>query len=230
MGSGWWVHNWRDWSRRKQQSMSFCAESGRVATEATFVEGLYEAARCSALGLTEARRQLVSSGSHGHGRVGEGLHKAARCSAFLGVSDEVKLWTDILPRNKEMRETIFLKIFKYLKAVILEGLRCHRLGHFVLPHVVTEDVVLDDHVVSKNASVFFIVAEMGWDPKVWKDPMAFKPEGYVDNDNKKVEFDVSGNREMKMMPFSVGRRICPGSTLAMLHLKYFMANLVWKFE
>ncbi|PON73565.1 Cytochrome P [Parasponia andersonii] len=54
------------------------------------------------------------------------------------------------------------------------------------------NVVLDRYVVPKNASVFFIVAEMGWDPK---DPMAFKPKRFVDDDNMKVEFDVSGNRE-----------------------------------
>ncbi|PON77594.1 Cytochrome P450, E-class, group I [Parasponia andersonii] len=129
-----------------------------------------------------------------------------------------------------------LQRMPYLKAVILEGLRRHPPGHFVLPHAVTEDVVLDGHLVPKKGSVNFMVAEIGWDPKVWEDPMAFKPERFLlvnnnsDNNDKKVEFDITGNREIKMMPFGAGRRICPGFALAMLHLEYFVANLVWKFE
>lgn len=36
--------------------------------------------------------------------------------------------------------------------------------------------------------------------------------------------------QIKMMPFGAGRRICPGIGLAMLHLEYFVANLVREFE
>ena len=43
-------------------------------------------------------------------------------------------------------------------------------------------------------------------------------------------FDITGSRELKMMPFGLGRRFCPGYELAMLHLDYFLANLVWKYE
>lgn len=32
------------------------------------------------------------------------------------------------------------------------------------------------------------------------------------------------------MPFNVRRRICPGYGLGILHLEYFMANLIWKFK
>ncbi|XP_062077147.1 cytochrome P450 89A2-like [Humulus lupulus] len=122
-----------------------------------------------------------------------------------------------------------LQKMPYLKAVILEGLRRHPPAHFVLPHAVSDDVVVGGHLVPKNGSVNFMVAEMGLDPKVWEDPMAFKPERFMIG-NDKVEFDIKGNREIKMMPFGAGRRICPASALAMLHLEYFVANLVWKFE
>jgi cytochrome P450 len=33
-----------------------------------------------------------------------------------------------------------------------------------------------------------------------------------------------------MMPFGVGRRICAGLGIAMLHLEYFVANMVREFE
>lgn len=136
---------------------------------------------------------------------------------------------------EEMREVVpvgppaeeDLDKLPYLKAVVLEGLRRHPPGHFVLPHAVTEEVVLGGYVVPKNATVNFMVADMGWDPKVWKDPMEFKPERFLGPDSG---VDITGTREIKMMPFGAGRRVCPGSGLAMLHLEYFVANLVWHFE
>ncbi|KAG2708784.1 hypothetical protein I3760_05G209200 [Carya illinoinensis] len=147
-----------------------------------------------------------------------------------------KLWAEIKGvvgghAEKEVKEEDLHKM-PYLKAVVLEGLRRHPPGHFVLPHAVTEDVVLEGYSVPKNATLNFMVAEMGWDQKVWEDPMAFKPERFLrgsDGGGGEV-FDITGSREIKMMPFGAGRRICPGLGLAMLHLEYFVANFVWNFQ
>ncbi|XP_044468673.1 cytochrome P450 89A2-like [Mangifera indica] len=129
--------------------------------------------------------------------------------------------------EEEVKEEELQKM-TYLKAVILEGLRRHPPGHFVLPHAVTEDVELNGYVIPKNGTINFMVADMGWDPKVWEDPMAFKPERFEGEEAYNI--DITGSREIKVMPFGVGRRICPGLGLAMLHLEYFVANLAWKFE
>ncbi|KAM3682643.1 hypothetical protein ACB098_12G088400 [Castanea mollissima] len=129
--------------------------------------------------------------------------------------------------EKEVKEEDLNKM-PYLKAVVLEGLRRHPPGHFVLPHAVTEDVVLDGYLIPKNATLNFMVAEMGWDSRVWEDPMEFKPERFLSGDDG--AFDITGSREIKMMPFGAGRRMCPASGLAILHLEYFVANLVWNFE
>ncbi|CAL5360588.1 hypothetical protein CsSME_00051114 [Camellia sinensis var. sinensis] len=129
----------------------------------------------------------------------------------------------------------------YLKAVVLEGLRRHPPGHFALPHTVTKDVELEGYKVPKGTMINFLLAEMGWDPKVWDEPMEFKPERFLINSGGNggegegkgeatVVFDITGNKEIKMVPFGAGRRICPASGLALLHLEYFVANLVWYFE
>ncbi|KAF3968808.1 hypothetical protein CMV_007349 [Castanea mollissima] len=129
--------------------------------------------------------------------------------------------------EEEVKEEDLNKM-PYLKAVVLEALRRHPPAHFVIPHAVTKDVVLDGYLVPKNGTLHFNVAEMGRDPKVWEDPMAFKPERFLNVGGE--AFDITGSREIKMMPFGAGRRICPASGLAILHLEYFVANLVWNFD
>ncbi|PSS03037.1 Cytochrome P450 89A2 like [Actinidia chinensis var. chinensis] len=139
----------------------------------------------------------------------------------VGPSPSKQLGDDSLGLIKEED----LQTMPYLKAVVLEGLRRHPPGHFVLPHSVTKDVELEGYLVPKDATVNFMVAEMGWDPKVWDDPMDFKPDRF-----RGEEVDLTGSREIKMMPFGAGRRICPGASLALLHLELFVANLIWHFE
>ncbi|KAI3951384.1 hypothetical protein MKW92_048272 [Papaver armeniacum] len=127
-----------------------------------------------------------------------------------------------------------LKKMPYLKAVILEGLRRHPPAHFVLPHGVTQDVELDGYVIPKDATVNIMVAEIGWDSKIWgEDSMVFKPERFLSDDDGRLNeelADVTGNKEIKMIPFGAGRRMCPAAGLAMLILEYLVANLVKEFK
>ncbi|CAN4085559.1 unnamed protein product [Withania somnifera] len=108
-----------------------------------------------------------------------------------------------------------LQKMPYLKAVILEGFRRHPPGHFVVPHTVTEEVELNGYVIPKDATINFMVADMGLDPKVWEDPLEFKPERFLVKGSDKEDFDITGSREIKMIPFGAGRRI---------------SNLVWHFQ
>ncbi|XP_078437764.1 cytochrome P450 89A2-like [Wolffia australiana] len=117
----------------------------------------------------------------------------------------------------------------YLKAVILEGLRRHPPGHFVLPHAVTEEVVVrGGYAIPKGAAINFAVGKMGRDAGVWADPLEFRPERFLPGGDGH-DADITGNRKIDMMPFGAGRRICPGMALALLHLEFFVANLVREF-
>ncbi|KAG5535017.1 hypothetical protein RHGRI_022955 [Rhododendron griersonianum] len=166
---------------------------------------------------------------------------------------QTKLYEDIIgvvgppPKLAEKNEKAELVVIKekdlqrmsYLKYVVLEGLRCHPPMHFVIPHSVTDDVELEGYLVPKDTTVNFMVADIGWDSKVWDKPMEFKPERFftkttTSGDNIGGEattlFDVTGSREIKMIPFGAGRRICPALGFAFLHLEFFVANLIWHFE
>ncbi|GLJ40274.1 hypothetical protein SUGI_0827420 [Cryptomeria japonica] len=114
---------------------------------------------------------------------------------------------------------------KYLEAVVKEVLRRHPPGKFVLSHAVTEDASLGGYDIPAGALVNFCVGLMGNDPQEWKNPAEFVPERFMQE-----EVDLTGGKGIKMMPFGVGRRICPGLGLALLHVEVIVATLVQKFE
>uniref|UniRef100_A0A7N0UGC2 Cytochrome P450 n=1 Tax=Kalanchoe fedtschenkoi TaxID=63787 RepID=A0A7N0UGC2_KALFE len=83
------------------------------------------------------------------------------------------------------------------------------------------DIELNGHLIPKNGgTVNFMIAEMGWDPEVWKDLMEFKPERFLKKTGE-VEFDITGRKEIKMMSFEAGRRICPA---------YQLSCITWQFR
>ncbi|EAZ05607.1 hypothetical protein OsI_27825 [Oryza sativa Indica Group] len=122
-----------------------------------------------------------------------------------------------------------LQAMPYLKAVVLEGLRRHPPGHYVLPHAVEDETTLDGYRVPANTPMNFAVGEIGLDGEVWASPEVFRPERFLPG-GEGEDVDLTGSKEIKMMPFGAGRRVCPGMALALLHLEYFVANLVWEFD
>lgn len=105
----------------------------------------------------------------------------------------------------------------------------HKYGNILTLHAVTEDIIVDGYLIPKDASINFMVGDMGLDGRVWKEPLEFKPERFLAG-GEGHGVDITGSKDLKMMPFGVGRRICPGLNLALLHLEYFVANLIRKFD
>jgi cytochrome P450 len=98
--------------------------------------------------------------------------------------------------------------------------------------VMEEDqVVHDGQRIPTGTDIMFLLEALGRDKAVWDDPDEFKPQrfhgcGGGESTTKNL---LSMASEMKMMPFGVGRRMCPAISVSLLHISYFVANLVREF-
>lgn len=62
------------------------------------------------------------------------------------------------------------------------------------------------------------------DPKHWDNPQEFRPERFLSDDGKSLK------KNDVLNPFLVGRRQCPGETLAKDAIFLFLTNFIQKFE
>ncbi|XP_062091857.1 cytochrome P450 77A3-like [Humulus lupulus] len=113
----------------------------------------------------------------------------------------------------------------YLEAVVKELLRKHPPTPFSLTHAVTEATTLAGYDIPTDVNVDIFVSGISNDPKIWSDPEKFDPTRFLAGG----EGDVASG-EIKMMPFGVGRRICPGLNMATVHIHLMLARMVQEFE
>jgi cytochrome P450 len=132
----------------------------------------------------------------------------------------------------ELSEGDLKQATSYLNAVVLEGLPLHPPVHFLLPHGVRSDngaAEIGGYRVPKGAEVNILVAGPGRDETAWTAPLEFRPERFLDGGEGRG-VDITGRKEIRMMPFGAGPRMCPAYTLAMLHVAYFVGGLVRELE
>ncbi|KAL5801879.1 hypothetical protein ACOSQ3_033511 [Xanthoceras sorbifolium] len=115
----------------------------------------------------------------------------------------------------------------YLQAVVKELLRKHPPTYFSLTHAVTEHTTLAGYDIPVDANVEIYLPAVGEDPKLWSNPEKFDPDRFISGGE---EADITGVTAVKMMPFGVGRRICPGLGMATVHVHLMLARMVQEFE
>ncbi|OIV89701.1 hypothetical protein TanjilG_05156 [Lupinus angustifolius] len=115
----------------------------------------------------------------------------------------------------------------YLHAVVKELLRKHPPTHFVLTHAVTEATTLAGYDIPTHANVEVYTPAIAEDPRLWTNPEKFDPERFISGGE---DADITGVTGVKMMPFGVGRRICPGLAMGTVHIHLMLARMVQEFE
>ncbi|WCJ37981.1 cytochrome P450 family 82 subfamily C polypeptide 4 [Euphorbia peplus] len=115
---------------------------------------------------------------------------------------------------------------EYLVATIKETLRLYPPGPLGVPRHVAEDCYISGYYIPKGTRLFLNFWKLHRDPEVWTNPEEFIPERFLTD---KSHIDVTGNN-FEYLPFSGGRRHCPGTNLAMQVLNLSLARLLQAFN
>ncbi|XP_057500226.1 cytochrome P450 81Q32-like [Actinidia eriantha] len=108
----------------------------------------------------------------------------------------------------------------YLQAIISETFRLFPAAPLLVPHMPSDDCTIGGFNVPRDTIVLVNAWAVHRDPKVWDDPTSFKPERFEGA-------EVEGH---KLLPFGMGRRVCPGLGLAQRVVGLGLGSLIQCFE
>ncbi|KAJ4955601.1 hypothetical protein NE237_012384 [Protea cynaroides] len=117
-----------------------------------------------------------------------------------------------------------IKNLIYLQAIVKETLRLYPPGP-VLPHQAMEDYHVAGYHVSKDTILLMNIWKLQRDPNVWSDPDEFRPERFLTT-HAEIDFKT---QQHEYIPFSAGRRICPGITFVTQVFHLALARLLHGF-
>ncbi|KAJ9567398.1 hypothetical protein OSB04_003364 [Centaurea solstitialis] len=115
----------------------------------------------------------------------------------------------------------------YLQAIVKETLRLYPAAPLSAPRQFSEDCTLAGYHVPKGTWLMVNLWKIQHDPEIWSDPFEFRPERFLDEAHMHV--DVKG-RNFELIPFSAGRRYCPGIGLTLQILHIVLATLLQNFD
>ncbi|KAL5206233.1 hypothetical protein ABZP36_034442 [Zizania latifolia] len=114
----------------------------------------------------------------------------------------------------------------YLHAVIKEVLRLHPPGPLLSwARLSTSDVHVDGFLIPAGTTAMVNMWAITHDADVWPMPMEFRPDRFIG----RADLSVMGS-DLSLAPFGSGRRSCPGKSLAMVTVAFWLATLLHEFR
>ncbi|EYC10646.1 hypothetical protein Y032_0054g2477 [Ancylostoma ceylanicum] len=144
--------------------------------------------------------------------------------SFLLLYPEVKsrLEEELLSVTKGQRD-ISIKdrqLTPYFNAVLTEVHRCAMIVPLSMWRDTSEDTVVGEFLIPKGTAISAQISVIMNDEKYFKDNHEFNPDRYLTED--KIDHMV--------VSFGLGKRACPGESLAQAELYLIIANLLLRFE
>ncbi|GFQ82615.1 cytochrome P450 2J2, partial [Trichonephila clavata] len=124
-------------------------------------------------------------------------------------------------RNPEFLD---LKAMPYTHAVLLEQMRWKTIVPLNLIHYSVADTKVGGYDIPKDTMVIANFWQAHNDPRYWDEPEKFKPERFLSKDGR------SAVKSKYFMGFSLGKRVCPGETMAYLEMFLYFTSMLQKFD
>ncbi|GFY73858.1 vitamin D 25-hydroxylase [Trichonephila inaurata madagascariensis] len=121
-------------------------------------------------------------------------------------------------------EYLDMKCMPYTHAVIMELMRWKTIVPLDLMHYTLADTKVGGYDIPKETIVIANFWQAHNDPRYWEEPETFKPERFLSKDGKSIV------KSKYFMPFSLGKRACPGESMAYLEMFLYFTSMLQKYD